>query len=53
MIENKNQFGKLSEIELVDFEKENRIALPDGYRDFLWEVNACMQGCTMESIILV
>jgi len=39
MIENKNQFGRLSEIELGDFEKVNGIRLPDDYRDFLLETN--------------
>jgi hypothetical protein len=39
MIENKNEFGKLQEIELIDFEKENNIKLPEDYRDFLLEFN--------------
>ncbi len=39
MIENKNHFGELSEIELHDFEKENDIRLPGDYRRFLLETN--------------
>jgi hypothetical protein len=39
MIENKNEFGKLQEIEVNDFEKENNIKLPKDYRDFLLEFN--------------
>lgn len=39
MIECKNEFDKLSEIELGDFEKENDIALPDDYSAFLLEAN--------------
>jgi len=39
MIENKNAFGKLSEIELSDFEKENDISLPGDYRFFLLDAN--------------
>ena len=39
MIEHKNKFGQLSEIELGDFEKENNIELPDDYRAFLLEAN--------------
>lgn len=39
MIENKNEFGKLSEIELNDFEKENNIRLPNDYKGFLLEFN--------------
>lgn len=42
MIENINEFGKLQEIELNDFEKENSIKLPKDYRDFLLEFNG---GC--------
>ncbi len=39
MIENKNEFGRLKEIELNDFEKENNIKLPNDYREFLLEYN--------------
>jgi hypothetical protein len=39
MIENKNEFGTLSEIELSDFETENDIRLPDDYRTFLLNAN--------------
>jgi len=34
-----NEFGRLQEVELSDFEKENSIELPKDYRDFLLEVN--------------
>jgi|GEM_PF-2250097 hypothetical protein len=34
MIQNKNEFGKLPEIELVKFEKANNVKLPADYRDF-------------------
>jgi hypothetical protein len=39
MIESKNEFGSLQEIELDDFEKENNIMLPKDYRDFLLTCN--------------
>lgn len=39
MIQNKNEFGKLSVLELDDFEIENAIKLPNDYRDFLLEFN--------------
>ena len=39
MINKKNEFGILSEIELVDFEKTNNIRLPEEYRKFLLENN--------------
>lgn len=39
MINNGNEFGVLSEIELKDFEKANNIKLPDDYREFLLEFN--------------
>jgi len=39
MIEKKNEFGKLQEVELRDFEQENNVNLPSDYRDFLLEFN--------------
>ena len=39
MIENNNEFGKLKEIELSDFEKVNDIILPNDYKDFLLKFN--------------
>jgi len=39
MIQNKNEFGKLPEIELVKFEKANNVKLPADYRDFLPDYN--------------
>lgn len=39
MIENKNEFGKLQEVELRDFEWTNNIKLPVDYRDFLLRFN--------------
>lgn len=39
MIQEKNRFGILSENELIDFEKENSIKLPEDYRLFLLEFN--------------
>lgn len=38
-IKDKNSYGKLPEIELEDFEKENDIKLPEDYRMFLLEYN--------------
>jgi hypothetical protein len=38
-IENKNFFGTLSEFELADFEKANKIELPSDYKAFLLESN--------------
>ena len=38
-INNSNEFGRLPIIELVDFEKENGISLPEDYRAFLLEHN--------------
>jgi hypothetical protein len=64
MVENSNQFGKLSIAEFGDFEKANHISLPNDYRSFLLEFNggiptpnknltpetvvAYLLGCTME-----
>lgn len=39
MVENKNEFGVLQEIELNDFENGNNIKLPRDYRTFLLEFN--------------
>lgn len=39
LISKKNEFGKLPEVELIDFEKENNIKLPEDYRDFLLQYN--------------
>jgi hypothetical protein len=39
MVENKNEFGALQEVELNDFERENNIELPNDYRNFLLEFN--------------
>ncbi|MGB4776528.1 MAG: SMI1/KNR4 family protein [Daejeonella sp.] len=39
MIINTNEFGKLSELELGDFEQENSITLPNDYREFLLTYN--------------
>ncbi|MEP7258975.1 MAG: SMI1/KNR4 family protein [Flavitalea sp.] len=38
-IEKRNEFGKLGEIELSDFEEVNNIKLPDDYRKFLLKFN--------------
>lgn len=39
MVINKNEFGKLSEVELNDFEIHNDIKLPEEYRNFLLDSN--------------
>ncbi len=39
MMENRNEFGMLTEIELRDFEMVNNIRLPNDYREFLLEFN--------------
>src|SRR5215203_5073615 len=39
MVNNPNQFGKLSLEELTDFEKANKIDLPEDYKKFLLTYN--------------
>lgn len=39
MVKSTNEFGELREIELHDFQKENGMKLPEGYKRFLLESN--------------